>query len=441
MPKNFTSVEHLYLPDETSAASAAEDMLPCSTQHELKIWFTKPSSDDPLGGIHNEIRLLNAIKRYPEHHFRLIYEPKNLSHIGQARLNKFCEQQGIELFSLDNIEDELQRCLKDGSLDASSATTQLALLEMARKESQSEWGNLAAASDIVRTLTPALRVSSQDEEGLLQTVGTRIYTDFDESLAVGLPDILLLKKGELLKVKDNNNCLFPQDSESNTLKKVREIIFNQYQEENIDSLVSNVVEKSFFDANRRHKSPGLWVMQPLMEGETQALLLRGVLEEKLNEMRDDYLASGGGVLPSTISREPYQITDIYAFRRAIVEFQHLSQLDKFEQYKCFFDEAYFNLVIYASGPGVYDKEHFVIGGDEIPLLQSKHFSGESDLSWADTSHYHATVANQNKAAEKISEKLGQLFKEKKQLAQSLQQGAAEASSEDTPSNPKKPPHK
>jgi hypothetical protein len=43
MPNDLSDVEHLSLPDETSAA---ENTLPCSTQYELKIWFTKPNSDD-----------------------------------------------------------------------------------------------------------------------------------------------------------------------------------------------------------------------------------------------------------------------------------------------------------------------------------------------------------------------------------------------------------
>jgi hypothetical protein len=77
---------------------------------------------------------------------------------------------------------------------------------------------------------------------VLQALAMRIYTDFDESLSIHLPDTLFLKKDELLKTKDNNNFLFPDDSESDTLKKLREIILDNYQDANISAVAFKMIK-------------------------------------------------------------------------------------------------------------------------------------------------------------------------------------------------------
>lgn len=198
-----------------------------STQNEVKIWLTPPNCNNPLGFAENESRLIRARVKHPSHNIRLVYEPNNLTVEAKDKLDTLCAEHNVELFSIDNIERELRAQRGTSSMTAESADLQLKLLARARLESIENGGCLAAASDILRTLTPTLQVRDPNTHEL--TNDTRIYTDFDNTLSARLPTSIELGADELMMPECINNCLFVSAPEGAVLHQVRSNILHNYQ--------------------------------------------------------------------------------------------------------------------------------------------------------------------------------------------------------------------
>jgi hypothetical protein len=114
---NKTEVSRLY---PANHIPNIENREACLTDQSLKIWFTKPCSHEPLGGIENELRLIQARVQFPEHHILLVYEPNNLTTQAHEKLNQYCQQHQIEQLSLDDIELTLKQALKNHTIDTDS---------------------------------------------------------------------------------------------------------------------------------------------------------------------------------------------------------------------------------------------------------------------------------------------------------------------------------
>jgi hypothetical protein len=71
-----------------------------STQYHLKIWFSKPFSDSPLGGMPNELRLIRERVQFKHHDIRMIYHRESLSEVGFEKLQRFSEKYQIHLMSV-----------------------------------------------------------------------------------------------------------------------------------------------------------------------------------------------------------------------------------------------------------------------------------------------------------------------------------------------------
>jgi hypothetical protein len=359
----------------------------CLTAYELKIWFVKPNSDEPLGGIENELRLINARNMFPKHHIRLIYEPVNLTTIVQEKLNKFSEQYKLELFSLDDLERGLNTSYRHEILNDESFHVQLQLLEIARKECQHEFGNLAAASDIVRTLTPALHVHALGVAH--EQAGTRIYTDLDEPLSAQLPDIFALESEELLKTEYNNNFLLACDPENQVLKTVRQLILDNYQVENFPNVFGDAFGYAATTAVQ-HGKQGEFMWE--LKEAPYANPLEGT-QHKLQTLQE-----------ATEVRH-YTLEDPFTLRRALLDFMSETTGDE----KKFWKSVYLNLVVVMSGPAVYSTHDLRLDSESMVAL-SDYLQTGGDLSWVPGSPLKANPEEKNKIWNESTLKITRFFK-------------------------------
>lgn len=124
-----------------------------------KVWFARPDQH-PLGGLLNEHRLKIHRLQFPDDVITLTSNFEDFPPSKQAHTTEFCKENNINLVSLNAIAEQIQH-----STTYEDKDTQLALLDVARLEIDLDCGNLGAASDIVRTLSPVAK--------------DKIYSDFD----------------------------------------------------------------------------------------------------------------------------------------------------------------------------------------------------------------------------------------------------------------------
>ncbi|MDF1647067.1 MAG: hypothetical protein P1U61_08860 [Legionellaceae bacterium] len=381
---NKTEVSRLYPASHTPNPENRET---CFTHHSLKIWFTKPESDDPLGGIENELRLIEARVQSPEHHILLVYEPHNLTIKAQKKLSQFCHQHHIQRLSLDDLESALYAAHDNGDITVESADTQLALLDIAKRECHSQFGDLAAASDIVRILTPALHIDTPDEEK--PHYGTRIYTDLDESLSPDLPHTIALEKEELLKKQYNNNFLFAHHAESPVLHILRQKLLTNYQAAHL----SEKFEVAFTEAVQRAYA----LHRP-------NALMTNIINFCGSESSDVFLPTLQGMKKQlqTIQNDDHQYTidDIFTLRCAIKDLKsHATTRNSIN----FLDNLYLKLVVEISGPGLYDIPE--INSQDGLMTILKEPLKMSDLSWVPGSPYQVGLAAQIKHMDNHAKKI------------------------------------
>lgn len=130
-----------------------------NTSRFTKVWFAKPGQS-LLGGSLNEYRLRIHRSRFPNDEITLISNFEDFSKAEQEYVIQFCQHFRIKLMGLNAIQAKIKV-----STTLQDQETQIALLNIARLEITHDCGNLAAASDIVRTLSPVAECG--------------IYTDFD----------------------------------------------------------------------------------------------------------------------------------------------------------------------------------------------------------------------------------------------------------------------
>ncbi|MBS0351197.1 MAG: hypothetical protein JSR33_08445 [Proteobacteria bacterium] len=128
----------------------------------FKIWFTQQNTEHPLGWDINEERLIQhqAIFKKLGGTLSLISNYEDFPALKKEKLIKLCKKHDIHLISLTFIFNEI--C---SILNPIDKNIQLQLFYIAMLEINNEYGNLAAASDIIRILDPCIQLG--------------IYSDFD----------------------------------------------------------------------------------------------------------------------------------------------------------------------------------------------------------------------------------------------------------------------
>lgn len=373
----------------------------CSTQHELKIWFTKPNSDKSLGCLMNEIRLIKARQLFPQHTMRLIYEPKNLTATAKRKISLFCKKHHIELVSVDDIETEL---LTANNISQESLHIQQQLLAFARKECQS--GNLATASDIVRLLTPALRVSHKKNAGRHET---RIYSDFDEPLSPNLPNTLKLGKNELLKTYGNNNFIFAYNSESAVMQLLRRKIVENYGNafNLLEIILCTIQSKLLVPLNHSHFTYSAdeklgWLAQKSLifwDNDANKISAHNVI---------NYLAEQLNISPDNLKN------DVFALRNALIAVSQVSTINA--TLGKILKDVIFEFPIHLAGPRIYQNQNNLLFKERSCDLftLSRNQSERSDISWGNTGTYSQTAQCYQNAGKTIARNFCLLFKQYKQ---------------------------
>jgi hypothetical protein len=316
--------------------------------HIIKIWLTKPNARNPLGGFANEIRLIQE-KAYSKRNITLLYEPQNLSHEAHHKLLDFSRRHQIQLMTIDDIQIQLE---SSTTISAESRETQFRLLEFARREINDLNGNLAAASDILRTLTPVLQTPT----------GTpRMYIDVDDQLRPSLETSISLHTNSLLKPFRCNNFLLTADPENQTLIAVREKILKTYI--NQDEYLEKALDKAISDGWNLGVGIG-----PL---------------EAIQSLQRLFMVEGYFIYEEVAGCKP--CVDIFEFRRIInneirrlqheIE-QNPNNKNLYSQL-IYYQNVYLYSVINVSGP-----EAFELSGLSVKSKKNcLRLSFQSDISW------------------------------------------------------------
>lgn len=356
------------------------------TKNQLRIWFTKANSSEPLGSLENELRLIQARSRHPDHQIRLIYASSTLTTAGLEKLTRFCQKHQIEAVSLDKITDKLQEMRANGLIGERSFNVQNQLLEVAMSEINSKKGNLAAASDIVRLLTPCLLVDGTQQ--------SRMYIDLDEALSSSLPEVIMMQPGQLLRTEDNNNFLFATEPESEVIQVLREKIFANYQTQAVPDMLWGASNQALSTAFKHHAHTRFIldiVMGDRSGSDDEKILKQNLINSLSQKSGINWKAE----------------TDIYAIREML---DRIKQTTNEEKNIKFLSDFYMHLVISMSGPGIYHQDNLLNTTKELPVLEG--YQLRSDLSWVPNSRYHARVEKKQVAAELLASSMGKLFRSK-----------------------------
>ncbi len=213
------------------------------TKKQFKIWFTlNPEEFLPT---ENKLRLIRAMLANPSTLFSFVYSSKILSEFALSELNQFCKRLKVEPIDIDSQNFTLHL---NHDLDQVMYTIAKAEINHALAKSG---GNLAAASDILRTLP-----------SLIELAG--IYSDFDvevnfESLAANveiqspiLTAITLEQADDHLTQLSINNEIFAVATDRSTSKIHKDALasIRHLQQEQI----------------RRYTQPGIALTSPVFNG-------------------------------------------------------------------------------------------------------------------------------------------------------------------------------
>lgn len=190
--------------------------MPLRTDKIVKIWFSSPGTP-PLGHPVNKARLRQHRASFPNDQIFLISNYEGFEDDKKRELEEFCSATKITLISLDNIEDQLN------ASDIPDKKLQLSLLKIAREEIRSEHGCLAAASDIIRVLSPVVSLGG--------------YMDVDDVKLSAMGQHITSKLGLVLDVTFDkqprvthagNTPIFCDESKNNFLQYYRRRILESY---------------------------------------------------------------------------------------------------------------------------------------------------------------------------------------------------------------------
>lgn len=217
-------------------------------QNQVRIWFSTPQDQKneptPFGGELNLQRMRSFLQTNPEIKLTIVTNIMELYRKGDFRqihaIKQFVDtyKDRISLMDIEHIHISQLSC-KDYQ-------TQIKLLELAKRELSDPHGNVAAASDIIRTLSPLLAMG--------------LYTDFDYNfsgpcpLEVDLPQGILLnsfptsmnENGEL-NIGMNNDFLLTAETESQFMLAYRAQILDNYLE--LDRFSERAIKKQSLSAN------------------------------------------------------------------------------------------------------------------------------------------------------------------------------------------------
>lgn len=203
-------------------------------QEQVKIWFSVPQAkEDPpeptvFGGEMNLQRIRAFLHDNPEVKLTIITNMAQLERAGSIRqrdaIIEFVQSQHGRIKWLDIDDITISSSCKDKS-------TQDMLLHFAKKELSDPYGNVAAASDIIRTLSPILQIG--------------LYTDFDYNFSGMIPKEIIIPSASGLLTNSasrltndgvtkfalrslNNDFLLTTDPESNFMRTYRNTLLDNY---------------------------------------------------------------------------------------------------------------------------------------------------------------------------------------------------------------------
>lgn len=356
-----------------------------SINNHIKIWFSKPEASSPLGGLKNELRLIRLRGEHPDKKIQLIYEPNSLLPEAKEKISYFCKKHHITLISIDDIERDLDELYVDGYIDTESYDCQKKLLKYARKEVAEEFGNLAAASDIIRTITSVLIDK--------KTKSPRLYSDMDNHVSSRKKELVIPEKSTIL-IEGSNSCLFSPFPENEYLKLIRSQLLNQYSKPG-GAIGISKNKQYIFAIMDYAKSRNLY----------SDFFSRGGF--------NDFIVEFKSFIEHRYDETTPEI-DIFDFRRLAQMFLLENSGDA--HYPGYVDKLIAAQIIMTSGPELYysqdryNTDLSVIDGNLIDSVIS------SDLSWLQGpsgDSYRKSVTSMERAGHKLATSLGALFRGKK----------------------------
>lgn len=211
-----------------------------------KIWFSKNYNE--FMGQENQLRLVRLRDRHPDREISLIYSARCLSIAAQQQLHFFCQTHRIKAIDFDTT---LKSAIKS---DQERKLHVIATVEI-EKAIHNEGGNLAAASDIVRLLSPAIKLG--------------IYSDLDaeldfrslpeRSIQANAPMLLAIKAEIIEEIEEgtknysidlNNEIIFVANNTSGDICKKAQNKLIQFKQEIIshycdfNSVLRKIAESS-----------------------------------------------------------------------------------------------------------------------------------------------------------------------------------------------------
>lgn len=208
-----------------------------NTENTLKIWFSKPES--PCLGPLNEWRLVSHRARFPEAEITLVINIPVLE-TERKHLMEFCEKWNVKVLDLKSIKDKI---LTDDSIE--DKDIQLELLRIAELEIASDFGNLAAASDIIRILSPVAKIATYSDLDVIRCKMESAPSKVDSIFGIYvLGEISCDLNDKTLKLVLNNNLLACNERHTDFLKNYRAEVLKRYQRPK-DILLALNAQKTF----------------------------------------------------------------------------------------------------------------------------------------------------------------------------------------------------
>ncbi|STX50905.1 Uncharacterised protein [Legionella busanensis] len=352
------------------------------TKH-VKVWFAG-DPDEPFGFIDNELRLIRHCETNPKHTIYFVYDESKLSEKGKSKLYSFIKKYpSIKLVELKEIESNLK------------THQERQLMKLVKEELHQKYGNLAAAKDILTTLSPIYELG--------------IYTDFDAEIDFRqFNQITMLLKNGLIPfaVPDDRqgrsyieiNCwlLYFPNFEDPILLNIQEDIIQQYNDEIVD-LPDEILDELYFCAAQIGISLPNFISQSIWELREKLFTFCDVLAEAIDSHRHYKSWGEYGVTKDDLEEIKHQfiknniesLTGPRAWLRAIQKMVSLDYPKEdiakyvdyiYDQYKAIYRDI--SLFSHPLRKGIKGMKIPIDNYDGEWLRSNKHLE-KNDLSWTE----------------------------------------------------------
>ncbi len=244
----------------------------------VKIWFSRVEQL-PLGGALNEYRLQSHRLRFPNDKLTLISNFEDFSKENQEYIIQFCQKHDIRLVGLREIQIEIEQ-----STLYEDKKTQCDLLAIARLEIMHDFGNLAAASDIVRTLSPVVKYGIYTDFDMIKL--KPLYTKISSPIGLWL-DAKFYEDKNGLSIENLSNASFAcEESATSFLKIYRQLILERYHKIN-ETIIALNEEKIFNIEEYNQAKESIILASKVDKSLPAALRFRAALKRSCNPKNYD----------------------------------------------------------------------------------------------------------------------------------------------------------